>query len=62
LSFINIVEAICFPGERYNPSLADFQFHAVSCTPSFYVFDIGLQQIAVIGRIDSSEDIDIISK
>jgi hypothetical protein len=32
LNFINIIEAIYFPAEGNNPSLADFQFHVVSGT------------------------------
>ena len=50
-----IIKFICLPTEGNNPSLADVQFHAVSSTPSLYVFNIGLQQSAVIGRIDSTK-------
>jgi hypothetical protein len=56
------MEAICLPGEGNNPSVADVQFHAVSSTPSLCMFDVSLQQSAVIGRIDSSEHFDIMSK
>jgi hypothetical protein len=40
---MNIMQAICLPGEDNNPSLADVQFHIVSGTPSLYMFGIGLQ-------------------
>ena len=62
LNFINIIEAICLSGEGNNPSVADVQFHVVIGTPSLYMLDIGLQQSAVISRIDSSENFYIISK
>jgi hypothetical protein len=32
LNFINIIEAICLPGEGNKPSLADVQFHVVNGT------------------------------
>jgi hypothetical protein len=44
LNFINIIEAICLPGEGNNPSLADVQFHAISSTSSLYMFNSSLQQ------------------
>jgi hypothetical protein len=56
------MEAICLPGEGNNPRAADVQFHLVSGTPSLYIFDVSLQQSAVIGRIDTSENFDIITK
>jgi hypothetical protein len=39
LNFINIIEAICLPGEGNNPSLADVQFSVVSNIPSLYMLD-----------------------
>ena len=60
--FIKIVKAICLPGDDNNPSLADVQSHAVSSTPDWCMFDISLQQSAVIGRTDSTKNVDVISK
>jgi hypothetical protein len=50
LNFMKVIQATCLPGEGNKPGLADVQFPVVSGTPSLYMFDISLQQSAVISR------------
>jgi hypothetical protein len=62
LNVINIRQAICLPGDGNNPSFAEVQFHAVSGTPSLYMFDISLQKSAITGRTDCMNNFDIFRK
>jgi hypothetical protein len=53
---------ICFPSKGVNPSFPAVKLHEVSSAPAFYMFNIRLQQNALLSGIYGMKDFDVISK
>jgi hypothetical protein len=46
---------ICFPSESNNNSFTTIQFHEVCVTPNLYMFNISLQQNAIVYRFKTQK-------